>query len=275
MAGRPLEREDLELELLLTAVNRQFGYDFRAYGAVALRQRVRRAMGEEGVESLSGLQERLLHDRSAIHRFIAALSRRRIRLFDPPPFFHALRAQVVPWLRTHPKVCVWVAGCATGEDVYALAILLREERLWERCRIYATDLSENLLARAREGRFPAGEVSASDASYRQAGGSDELAAYIQVAGEGTAFVPSLRERMVFASHNLATDASFNEFQLIVCRGLIRRFAPPVQERAVQTLHDSLSRSGVLGLGPGDDAPVLASDGYRALDDGLRLYRRTR
>lgn len=269
-------REAIEIDLLLEAVFRQYGFDFRRYARASLRRRLWRRVSLEGLSTISGLQERLLHDEVCMERLLLDLSINVTTMFRDPPFFLALREKVVPLLRTHPFIRIWNAGCSTGEETWSLAILLREEGLYERTRIYATDINENVLVQARSGLFPLDKMQEYTENYQASGGASAFSEYYVAAYRGAQFDRSLADNVVFAQHNLATDASFNEFQLVLCRNVLIYFDSPLQDRVHDLFHDSLERGGILALGPKETLAFTArADHYDAVDAEQRLFRRVR
>jgi chemotaxis protein methyltransferase CheR len=270
-----LDVEDVELDVLLEAIVRVYGYDFRNYARASLRRRLWRRVTAEGRTSLTGLLEAVLHDPAAMERLRVDLSVTVTSMFRDPPFFLALREQVVPLLRTYPFVRVWVAGCASGEEVYSLAILLREEGLVDRARIYATDVSDDVLDRAQEGLVPLDKMREYSSNYLEGGGREGLSRYYEVDGRWARLDPSLRDGVVFARHNLATDGTFNEFHLILCRNVLIYFDRTLQLQVHQLFDDSLVPLGILGLGARESmATSPLEDRYEPLDAEVRLYRKT-
>ncbi len=266
--------EDLELWLLLEAVHRRHGLDFRDYAATSLRRRLRHHLHEEGLGSLSVLQDRVLHDPSALQRLAAALSVSVTSMFRDPAFFASFRHRVVPLLRTYPTFRIWHAGCATGEEVWSMAILLEEEGLSSRTRIWGTDMSEAALARARSGRLPLATMQANTTNYLLAGGKSAFSQYYAVEGAEAVLDRALHERVVFAAHNLVTDGSFNDFHVVLCRNVLIYFNRTLQDRVHALLHQSLVRLGVLGLGARETLRFSACErSYQELDDEHRLYRK--
>jgi chemotaxis protein methyltransferase CheR len=268
--------EELETELLLSAVARRYGYDFRQYAAASLKRRIARAMQNEGVRTVSALQERLLHEPAALDRFVSTLSVHVTGMFRDPAVYKAIRNRVVPTLRTWPFVRIWHAGCSTGEEVYSLAVVLHEEGLLERCRIYATDLSEDLLETARRGVYPLRTMRDYTAAYHQAGGQEDFSEYYRADSTHAILRDDLRRHVVFSQHNLVSDGSFNEFHLILCRNVMIYFDKDLRDRVHELLHESLVMFGVLVLGTRESlrfSPL--DDRYEVLDDALRLYRRVR
>ena len=274
VADHDRELEGLELELLLEAIYQRYGYDFRGYARASLRRRLWRRADLEGLRSLSGLQERVLHDPGCLERLLADLSINVTAMFRDPGFHLALRRQVLPELRTHPFIRVWVAGCSTGEEVLSIAIALREEGMLERSRIYATDMDTDVLQRAREGAFALDKVREYTRNYLAAGGGEAFSHYYSVTGERAVFDAELLRPVVFAQHNLATDHSFNEFQLILCRNVLIYFGRELQDRVLRLFHESLPRRGVLALGRKETLRNTAiEDGFEDFLEAERIYRR--
>jgi chemotaxis protein methyltransferase CheR len=267
--------EEVELDVLLEAIVRVYGYDFRNYARASLRRRLWRQVTAEGRSSLAGLLEAVLHDPAAMERLRVDLSVTVTSMFRDPPFFKALRRRVVPLLRTYPFVRIWVAGCATGEEVYSLAILLREEGLADKVRIYATDVSDEVLDRAQEGLVPLDKMRGYSSNYLEGGGLEGLSSYYEVEGRWARLDPSLRDGVVFARHNLASDGTFNEFHVILCRNVLIYFDRDLQQRVHQLFDDSLVPLGILGLGARESlATTRLAERYEALDADARLYRKT-
>jgi len=271
----PDDSERIEVDLLLEAVYRRYSYDFRGYARASLRRRLWRRAHEEGAQTLSGLQERVLHDPAVMERLLRDLSINVTEMFRDPGFFRALREQVVPILRTYPYARVWNAGCSTGEETYSLAIVLAEAGLLDRVRIYATDMNDDVLGTAREGAFALERIQRYEENYRRSLGTGSLDRYFTVRDGQAFFARSLVDGTVFAQHNLAQDAAFNDFQLIVCRNVMIYFAKPLQERVHDLFLSSLVRFGVLALGHKESVVASHEDRYEVLDAGEKLYRRKR
>ncbi|MGH8902214.1 MAG: CheR family methyltransferase [Egibacteraceae bacterium] len=272
--GQLETRDDLELTLLLEAVYQQYGYDFRQYARASIRRRVRRRMLEEGLRTVSGLQERVLHDAACVERLVIDLSISVTSMFRDPSFYVALRSKVIPLLRTYPFLRIWNAGCSTGEETYSLAILLREEKLADRVRIYATDINHAVLQRAKEGCFGLDRMREYTQQYIRAGGRASFSDYYKVHGNQARFDPTLAEHVVFARHNLACDGSFNQFNLIVCRNVMIYFDLPLQEKVHDLFYRSLVRFGLLALGRKESIRFTHhADAYEELDRQEKLYRR--
>ncbi|HEX7169097.1 MAG TPA: protein-glutamate O-methyltransferase CheR [Acidimicrobiales bacterium] len=274
MSSPAARLEDLELRLLLEAVYQHYGYDFREYARSSLKRRIWRRVHEENLGTISGLQERVLHDPGCLERLLLDLSISVTSMFRDPSFYSALRSKVVPLLRTYPFIRVWNAGCATGEETYSLAILLHEEGLGDRTRIYATDINDVVLHQARDGVFPLEKMREYTEHYIRSGGRASFSDYYKVFGEKVKFQPSLVDQVVFAQHNLVSDAAFNEFHLIVCRNVMIYFDRSLQDKVHTLLHRSLVRFGVLGLGHKESIRFTSlADSYEEIDAHEKLYRR--
>ena len=230
---------DIELRLFVEAVYLKYHYDFREYA---------NASTHFGCRTLSQLQDRVLHEEAIFPALLGYLTVQVSDLFRDPAYFRTLREQVVPLLRTYPSLKVWVAGCSTGEEVYSLAILLREEGLLSRTLIYATDINPRALEQAEAGVYTIDRIAGFTANHRASGARTSLSDYY-TAGYGSAlFDRSLREHITFSDHSLATDSVFAEMQLVSCRNVLIYFNRELQNRAIGLFHDSLCRKGFLGLG---------------------------
>jgi chemotaxis protein methyltransferase CheR len=272
--ARDLDLEQLEIELLLEAVHRRYGFDFRQYAQASLKRRLYRRLDVEGLGTLSQLQDKLLHEPACMERLLLDLSINVTSMFRDPSFYVAFREKVVPALHTYPFTRIWCAGCSTGEEVYSLAILLQEEGLYDHCRIYATDINENVLATAREGVFPLDKMQQYTQNYVRAGGKREFSEYYLAAYDGARFSRSLVENVVFAQHNLAMDRGFNEFTVILCRNVMIYFDRELQDRVHTLFHDSLENFGILALGHKESINfTVAASRYEALDADERIYRK--
>jgi chemotaxis protein methyltransferase CheR len=276
---QPFRRRDLEaveIDLLAAGVYEAYGFDFRRYSRPSLRRRLWRRVEAEGLRTIAGLLERVLHDQAAMQRLLADLSVNVSAMFRDPGFFRVFRAKVVPVLRTYPFLRVWNAGCSTGEETYSVAILLKEAGLYDRTRIYATDMNSDTLEQARSRAYPIAKMREYTANYIQSGGTRSFSEYYVADGDRVVFQPSLAENVVFAQHNLVTDRSFNEFHVIMCRNVMIYFDRVLQGHVHNLLYESLAPFGVLGLGSKETLNFTDhSDAYEQLDDVERLYRKVR
>lgn len=268
--------EDIEIQLLLEGVFRYYGFDFRNYALASLKRRIWNTIRSEQLTSVSALQEKVLHDPAYMERFLLGLSVNVTAMFRDPSFYTAFRSKVVPLLRTYPFIRIWHAGCSTGEEVYSMAILLQEEGLYHRCRIYATDMNEMVLKKAKAGIFPLRLMQEYTQHYLQAGGKQSFSQYYTAAYDNAIFRSSLKENVVFSQHNLATDGSFNEFNVILCRNVLIYFNQLLQERVHKLLYESLCMFGVLGLGHQESLKFTPHEKhYEELESREKLYRRIR
>ena len=269
-------REELEIELLLEAVFRHYGFDFRLYARASIRRRLWKRVHAEQLETISGLQERVLHDPGWMERLLLDLSINITSMFRDPSFFSAFRAKVVPLLRTYPFIRIWNAGCSTGEETYSLAIMLAEVGLLDRTRIYATDINEAVLQRASLGVFPLAKMREYTENYLAAGGARSFSEYYVSRYDGAQFDRSLCDNIVFAQHNLVSDRSFNEFHVIVCRNVMIYFDRELQNRVHTLFLESLTHLGVLALGHKESIRFTQhADRYEPLDEHEKLFRRVR
>jgi chemotaxis protein methyltransferase CheR len=269
-----VDGESTELRLLLNAIFERHGVDFRDYAYSSLKRRVKRQVVEEGAGTIPALQKLALADPACMERLLNALTIHVTAMFRDPGFYLALREKVLPMLRTYPFLRLWVAGCSTGEEVYSLAILLHEEGLYPRCRIYATDMREAVLSRARAGIFPLSVMQDYTRNYQQAGGRCAFAEYYTSDNKFVVLQPFLRENVVFAAHNLVGDASFNEFHAVLCRNVMIYFNRSLQERVCRLFHQSLVTFGYLGLGHSESIRFSGCEHlYEPFFAKERIYRK--
>jgi chemotaxis protein methyltransferase CheR len=260
--------------LLLEEVHRRYGFDFRDYARSSLRRRLVNAMREEQLPDLAALRELVARSPEAMERLLRAITVNVTSMFRDPEMYLGFRSEVVPTLHAYPFTRIWHAGCSTGEEVYSLAILLHEEGLYDRCRIYATDMNEFVLRAATEAVYPLSVIEAHAEDYRLAGGKTNLGDYYG-SRYGYGIVHHwLRRNIVFAHHNLVTDGSFNEFHVILCRNVMIYFNRRLQDRVHGLLFGSLRRFGTLVLGLKESlVGTVHERDYDAIDPRLKLYRR--
>lgn len=266
--------DDLELRLLLEAIYRKYHYDFRGYSKASLRRRLKQALERFGCESFSQLQDRVLHESSLLPELLTHLTVQVSDFFRDPPYFAALRTKVIPHLRTYPSLKVWIAGCGAGEEVYSLAILFREEGLEQKTIFYGTDISPDALQKAEAGVYALERMASFTRNHRLSGGKSSLSDYYSAAYGAAVFDKSLRRRIVFSDHSLASDAVFAEMQLISCRNVLIYFDRELQDRAIGLFQDSLERQGFLGLGAKENLRFSKfSASFSEFDRELRIYRK--
>ncbi|MCS0589901.1 CheR family methyltransferase [Massilia norwichensis] len=239
---------DIELRMLVEAVYLKYNYDFRDYTGASQKRRVLAAMRVMECETVSALQARVMHEPAAFAQLLQFLTIPVTEMFRDPEYYLAVRRQVVPFLKTYPSLKVWVAGCSTGEEVYSLAILLKEEGLLERSLIYATDINPESLETARRGVMPLERMRLYTENYQKAGGTQAFSDYYTAAYGGALFDRGLIENVTFADHSLATDSVFAETHFISCRNVMIYFNRRLQNRVLGLFHESLVHRGFLGLG---------------------------
>ncbi|GIO58139.1 CheR family methyltransferase [Paenibacillus cellulositrophicus] len=268
------EREDIELELLLEGIHRLYGYDFRNYAIPSLRRRIWHFIRAESLSNISQLQEKVLHHRPVFERLVHNLSIPVTEMFRDPNLFLTFRKKIVPLLRTYPYIRIWHAGCSTGEEVYSMAILLHEEGLLDKARIYATDMNDRSLEQAKQGIFGIEKMKLYTKNYIEAGGTRSFSEYYTAKYNSVIFQPFLSKNMIFAEHNLATDRSFNEFNVIFCRNVMIYFNDTLRDHVHGLFYESLSRFGILVLGAKESIQFTEySDSYEPLDRVEKIYRK--
>jgi chemotaxis protein methyltransferase CheR len=268
--------EEIEIKLLLEGVAMRYGYDFRDYALGPLKRSITSGMAGEGVATISAYQERLLHDPSCMQRFLSGVGVNVTSMFRDAEVSRCFRDEVIPRFRTYPSLRIWIAGCATGEEVYSMAIMLEEEGIYERSRIYATDLNEESLAIARSGAYQIDRVLAAEAGHTRSGGNGRISDFYSIAGGTAHFRRELQRNVTWARHNLVSDGSFNEFHLILCANVLIYFRPTLQERAHRLFYDSLIRSGYLALGQKESLVFCPeSSRYEQVRDGVNLFHKVR
>ncbi|MBD0383144.1 CheR family methyltransferase [Paenibacillus sedimenti] len=268
------EREALEVDLLLEGIYRLYGYDFRNYMRTSIRRRIQNRMKLEKLPSITALLERALHDERVAQRLMKDFSINVTEMYRDPSFFRAFRTVVVPSLRELPAIRVWHAGCSTGEEVLSMAILLEEEGLLHKTRIFATDMNATVIEKARTRAYPLSRMQTYTKNYLQAGGSREFSAYYTTNDEHAFFASALMQNVTFFQHNLVTDRSFNEFHVILCRNVLIYFNVTLQNRAHELFHESLSVGGFLGLGSKESLTFVDCFGhYEVVDQVEKLYRK--
>lgn len=264
-----------QVRSLLQAVYERYRVDFRDYAYASIRRRIENAVRSEGLADMAELERRLVSDAASMERFLLSVTVHVTTMFRDPDFYLAFRSRVVPLLRTLPFIRIWHAGCSTGEEVYSMAILLEEEGLYPRCRLYATDVSAHVVARAKAGIFPLSRAAEYEANYREAGGRRSVADYYTARYDHLIFRGSLRRNLVFSQHNLAVDGAFNEFQVVLCRNVMIYFNDALSRRVHELLYRSLAPLGVLGLGNRETIRFTPYERYYvSIDPTQRLYRRT-
>jgi chemotaxis protein methyltransferase CheR len=270
------ERERIEIELLLEGVYRLYGYDFRNYAFSSLRRRIWHRIHAFGLPNVSALQEKVLHNPNHMLSLLSSLSVSVTEMFRDPGLFLTFRRDVVPELHKWPDLRFWHAGCSTGEEALSMAILLHEEGLADRTFLYATDMSEEALEQARTGAIPLRKMRDYTRNYLLAGGTGEFSEYYTVKNDFAVFRPELLAPIVFAQHNLVTDQSFNEFNVIFCRNVLIYFNKILQNQVHRLIYDSLCPGGWLALGNRESINFTCNaDRFTPVNGTEKLYRKVR
>jgi chemotaxis protein methyltransferase CheR len=265
---------DIELRMLVEAVYLKYNYDFRDYTGASQKRRVLHAMREMECETVSALQAKVMHSPQAFARLLQYLTIPVTEMFRDPEYYAAVRSQVVPFLQTYPSLKIWIAGCSTGEEVYSMAILLKEEGLLERSLVYATDINPESLESARRGVFPLDRMRLYTENYQEAGGKRAFSDYYTAAYGGALFDRSLVENVTFADHSLATDSVFSETHFVSCRNVMIYFNRRLQNRVLGLFHESLCHRGFLGLGSKESIEFSNhADRFEVLSRRERLFRK--
>jgi chemotaxis protein methyltransferase CheR len=270
VSGDELGQAELDL---LEILFHDYGFDYRLATPSWLHHKISDRIAAEQLQTAQGLREKILHDESCRQRLLRSLTLDAVAMFYEPAFYRAFRSLVVPLLRTYPFIRIWHVGCSTGEEVYSMAILLEEEGLYDRSRLYATDIDETALRQARDGIFPLETMREYTANYVRAGGKAAFSEYYTASYGHAIFRPSLKRNLIFAQHNLATDGPFNDFQAILCRGVLPSVRPSVQSRAHRLFRESLVRLGFLCLGPSESFVVTDTGAAYESFSPSGIYRR--
>ena len=243
-----MNNESIEIQLFLEAIYLKYGYDFRNYSKASIKRRIEQRLGRSGLPNISTMQHKLLYDNKFFEAMFLDLSINVTEMFRDPLFYKALRKTVIPILRTYPYIKIWHAGCSTGEEVYSMAILLQEEGLLDKALIYATDVNEKVLKKAKEGIYPIDKIKEYTTNYQMSGGDASFADYYVAKYDAAIMDKSLKENVVFSQHNLVTDGVFGEMHLVICRNVLIYFNKELQNSVISLFNDSLIRKGLLCLG---------------------------
>ena len=271
---KPAEVEDVEIGLLLTGIQQVYGYDFTEYAAASIKRRLTHWLAESEFDTYSQAQSGILRDPGVFLSLLQGITVNVTEMFRDPLFFLVLRKQVIPFLKTYPFLKIWHAGCATGEEAYSMAILLNEEGMAERYRIYATDIDEQVLQKAAEGVLPINVMQKFTRNYQKSGGTASFADYYTARYDHAILSPSLKNHIVFSPHNLTVDAAFGEMNLILCRNVMIYFKPALKERCLSLFDNSLMPGGFLclGLKEGLEQKKL-NERYQEIEPAMRIYRK--
>lgn len=267
------ENENIEMDLLLQAIYQKYHYDFKDYSRAHIKRRILYRMRMAKLDNLSQMQHKILYDRSLFETLLMDLSINVTEMFRDPHFYQMLREKVIPLLKEQAFIKVWHAGCSTGEEVYSMAILLKEEGLYQKTQMYATDFNAMVLRRAKDAIYPVDLIKEYTANYQKAGGRGSFADYYTAQYGSVILDPSLKERIVFADHNLVTDGVFGEMNLILCRNVLIYFTKKLQTRVVKLFRDSMAHGGFLCLGTKESLQFSDhANRFTVVAEKERIYR---
>ncbi len=267
--------ESIEIDLLVEGIYRHYGYDFRNYSRASLKRRLTQHMNRSDLSHLSELIPRVLHDPAFFNALFKDMSITVTEMFRDPDFYKMLRKKVIPILKTYPFVKIWHAGCATGEEVYSMAIVLSEEGYYDKCHIYATDFNTHVLDKAKEGIYPLERIRQYMDNYNQSGRKASFSDYFTAAYQSAKMINSLKKQITFTHHNLATDKSFGEMNMIVCRNVLIYFDKKLQNRALSLFHESLCHGGFLCLGKKETINFSSvQDGFQTVSETECIFKKT-
>jgi chemotaxis protein methyltransferase CheR len=268
------DQERIEIDTLLNGIRSRYGYDFTHYSRASLKRRLERALAQLKLTHFTELLDRLFHDDNSFDEFLKIMSVTVTEMFRDPAFYRAIREQIVPVLKTYPFVKIWHAGCATGQEVYSMALLLYEEGFLDRATIYATDFNKHSLDTASSGVYPIRHMASFAANYREAGGTGEFSGYYTEGYELAKFKDFLKERITFSYHNLVTDGVFGEMNLVCCRNVLIYFDKTLQDQVLSKFAESLRHGGFLCLGNKESLSFSAvKSQLEPVDKKQRIYRK--
>ncbi len=270
------QHSEEDIDWLLADIQDLYGYDFTGYARASLRRRITRIVINNKFSGITQLQQAIQRDPAFFRQFVSEITVTVTEMFRDPGFYRSLKEQVFPWLRTRPFIRIWHAGCSTGEEVYSMAILLKEANLLQKSLLYATDLNPAVLDKLRKGIFPLHHMKQYSENYIQAGGRQDFSQYYTAKYEWVKFDEGLQEKMVVSTHNLVSDRSFNEFQLIVCRNVLIYFDKALQEKVIRLFDESLEPLGYLALGAKESLRFSSvASSYSPLPNREKIWKKIR
>jgi len=274
MTGTSFSLSDEDIEIVLSDVVELYGYDFTDYSRASLRRRILRLIDKDRFLSFAEFRYRVRNDKSYFKRFVEEITVNVTEMFRDPLFYKTPREEVLPLLATWPVIRIWHAGCASGEEVYSMAILLHEANLLKKSLLYATDINPSVLEKVRHGIYPISQMKQYSENYILSGGKNDFSSYYTAMYDSAKFDEFLGKRIVLATHNLVSDRSFNEFQLILCRNVMIYFDKPFQDRVLHLFYESLETFGYLALGAKETIRFSSlNNNFRQLENKERIWRK--
>ncbi|MBN2259058.1 MAG: protein-glutamate O-methyltransferase CheR [Clostridiales bacterium] len=269
-----LEIEDIEIKLLLDAIYLKYGYDFENYTQSHIKRRILRRVRLNNLANISQLTEKIIHDEKVFRQLLKDFSINTTEMFRYPQFYKDIREKIVPILKTYPSVNIWSAGCSTGEEVLSMAILLREEGLMKRVRIYATDFNSEVLEIAKKGIYPVENIRKWTKNYQEAGGKESFSRYYTAKYDYAIFNQELFDNITYLEHNLVTDGKFITAHLIACRNVLIYFNKELQNRVLELFDESLVEGGILGIGDKEELKFSTiGDRYESMAGKSKIYKK--
>jgi chemotaxis protein methyltransferase CheR len=266
--------EDIEIKLLIQAIHACYGYDFGGYNETSFKRLVAGILARHGISTISRLQDEILQRPDFFAKVLPELTVTTSEMFRDPDFYREFRTEIIPFLRTWPAFKIWHAGCSTGEEVYSLAIVLKEAGLYERAVIYATDINPAALRVAREGIYPVNQIKRDTQNYIAAGGRESFSSYYVASYDAVRFDPLLRKNILFASHNLVVDEVFCEAHVILCRNVLIYFDRNLQARVIDLFARSLAYKGYLCLGSQETVRFIpGGKKFETVSDQQKIFRK--
>ncbi len=275
-SANEINLSDEDIESVLDDVMELYGYDFKNYSRASLKRRIMRLISNDRFLSFAEFRYRVRNDREYFNRFVEEVTVNVTEMFRDPSFYKTIREQILPVLATWPLIRIWHAGCSTGEEVYSMAILLHETGLLHKSLLYATDINPTVLETVRTGIFPINQMKQYSENYIQSGGKADFSSYYTAQYTAAKFSDFLGKRIVLATHNLVSDSSFNEFQLILCRNVMIYFDKPLQDRVLELFYNSLEMLGYLGLGSKESLKFTnVNKNFTQMENREKLWRKVR
>ena len=266
--------QEEELQFLLNDMIDRYGYDFTGYSEASLKRRIENLMIKDHIQDISMLRSLIFKNPDYFRWLVEEITVNVTEMLRDPLFYKTIREEVLPALATYPFIRIWHAGCSTGEEVYSMAILLKEAGILHKSRLYATDINPRVIEKAKSGIFPASQMRKYSENYIQSGGNNDFSSYYSSNYNLAKFDKSLSEKMIFATHNLVADSSFNEFQLILCRNTLIYFDKKLQSRVLELFDHSLDMLGFLGLGTKESLRFSGIESkFKQIVPGQKIWRK--
>lgn len=265
---------NIEIQLLMEAIYQKFGYDFRNYSKAHIKRRILYRLSASELKSVSEMQYKVLYEDGFIDILLKDLSINVTEMFRDPSFYKAIREEIIPIIKTYPFFKIWHAGCSTGEEVYSMAIILKEEGIYDRAQIYATDFNQLVLKKAKEGIYHIDKIKEYTSNYQEAGGINSFSDYYTAKYDSVILDKSLKKNIVFADHNLVSDSVFGEMNLIICRNVLIYFNSDLQNNVIKLFEKSLIPGGFLCLGSKENLKLSESvSDFKIIDDKEKMYKK--